>query len=195
MNRRTALLGLGAAIGTVSAGCLDHVPLLEDEPRVDDPPAALETEPTLSFDRVSILPYGLPTHEMDPSDQSYVATLVTEAADLEEIVRVEDVDDDDRDRLEAIDFDETVLVAVASGPDSSSVSHRWARVEAVDGGLHLHGEYDIPSERTDDLSPVRSVLEVERPDGSLEMARVSLTVDDDRRVHFDSTEGVVTLEE
>lgn len=70
---------------------------------------------------------------------------------------------------------------------------RWTRVERLDDGVHLHGYYTAPYARTTDLTNRRSVLVVERP-GDLERATVSLTTDENRQVHFDSTEGVVSLD-
>lgn len=74
--------------------------------------------------------------------------------------------------------------------------HRWVRVEDVDDGLHLHGYYEQPYRQHLDSRTWVSLLEIERPDDGEhdpDLARVSLTIREDRRVHFDSTEGTVVV--
>lgn len=98
-----------------------------------------------------------------------------------------------RKRYAAIDFTDSVLVFVASCCESSSIEHRWARVEATDAGLHLHGYYRQPELVTSDSTAIYSLLEVERPGAEIRGARASLTVDERTRVHFASADGPVTL--
>lgn len=94
---------------------------------------------------------------------------------------------------ESADFEENVLVLVGDCCGSSSVEHRWARVEETQAGIHLHGYLERPWSVTPDLSPRYSLLEIERPTEGVDRACVSLTTREERRVHFDSTDGVVSL--
>lgn len=94
--------------------------------------------------------------------------------------------------IDAIDFDGNVLLVVESGYGSGSITHHWKRAEATERGLRLHGCHAVPYERTDDLTSRHSVVRVERPD-DFEFARVSVTVGAARRVHVNSTEGVVEV--
>ncbi len=120
--------------------------------------------------------------------------MVTSEDDFGETFDVTEMDEELRDRLNAIDFDASVIVLVETGLGSSSVEHRWARVEEADFGLHLHGYYTDPYEQLDDIDTRFSVLEIERPATEFEFARVSLTIDAEQRGHFNSTEGDVVLE-
>lgn len=208
--------------GCLDAGSDDEEvdPVVED-PRTDEPPYEIEvpefdddvppsereeawnddylgehmpTEPSLRFERI---PYRLgDAYRLDPEFDRRVfrVTLIEDREELERGVDTDRLDDDERERLAAIDFAESVVVVVQSGFGSGSVGHRWARVEAVEDGVHLHGYYAKPWIRTDDLASRASVLEVERPDDGLDLARVSLTTDETTRVHFNSTEGLVELD-
>lgn len=91
------------------------------------------------------------------------------------------------------DFDESVLVLVSECCGSSSVEHQWVRVEETTAGLHLYGYLRRPYVRTSDLSPRYSLLEIDRPADEVEVACASLTVREDQRIHFDSTDDVVSL--
>ena len=104
------------------------------------------------------------------------------------------MDDDTADRLHAVEFDDAVVVAVESGLGSGSVDHRWARGEPDSSVIDLHGYYTAPYFQTDDITSRLSVLELERPFEDIDYARVTLTVAEDRRVRFNSTEGLVLLE-
>lgn len=156
----------------------------------------MATEPSLAFDPVPVRvgwvrDTGLGTPDR-PADEAYEVRLVADEDDYEATFYRDRMDDSLRDDL--VDFDESVLVLVESGFGSSSVDHRWVRVEADGDAVHLHGYYTAPYERTDDIDTRFSALEVERPSEGVDFARVSLTVDDERRVRFNSTEGVVALE-
>ena len=159
----------------------------------------MPTEPSLEFEPLSTA--GVTIRETvlgvdeELSGEVYRVRLVGDEDEYESVFDDVDADDETRDRLRAVDFDESVLVLVESGFGSGSVDHRWARIENDDGIAQLHGYYTDPYVRTADLTSRSSVLEVERPSDGLEFARVSLTVDEDRRVHFNSTEGTVSFEE
>ena len=194
--------------------------VVEEEPRVDEPPheieapdvpadadyeeaseawdeeylgEGIETEPSLSFEEVRGVRVHEPLDELDGDDQ-YRVLLVGDREELEAAVDLEAMDESPREEVEAVDFETSIVVLVDSGYGSGSVRHRWVRAEEVDEGVHLHGYYTVPYERTDDLTSRRSTLLIDRPE-SPDLARVSLTVSEDRRVHFNSTEGVVTVEE
>lgn len=192
--------------------------VVEEDPRVDEPPynidrpqppedpedreewnaeylgEQMDTEPSLDFDQRSVRRGVVRDHGLTGLDgEAYWVELLTSESDRDEVLELDAAVEDTRAWLGTVDFDQSVLVVVESGYGSGSVEHRWARVEAVSDGLHLHGYYTDPYEQTDDITTRVSVLEVERPD-DLNLARVSLTVDEDRRVHFNSTEGVVSVD-
>jgi len=125
-------------------------------------------------------------------DEAFFVRLLEHEADLEDAIDLEATDDTDADALEAVDFAETAVVIVESGWGSSSVHHRWVRVEDDDDAVHLHGYYTDPHFGTTDYTTRHSVVTVDRP-ANLEFARASVTVSEDRRIHVNSTEGVVSL--
>ncbi|MFP9193465.1 hypothetical protein [Natronosalvus vescus] len=194
---------------------------IEEDPRVDapsheiTPPADedsddwnddylgehMETEPSVVFEELPISRFALKAQDKrlsDPTrgnDEFWVDVLESED-DRDTILDIEDetISTAERDQLKSIDFDESVLIVVETGYGSSSVTHRWSRVEDAGDSLHLHGYYTDPHGRDGDVSTRASVLEVERPSDELNLARVSLTVEEDRRVHFNSTEGPVSID-
>lgn len=196
----------------------DATEVVDEAPRVDDPPYEIEepdppeghsdgewnddylgenqsTDPSLAFDPIDVPKGAL----LDPSfvafsGSTYWVETITSPTARDLLVDREVLDDETRERLDGVDFDERLLVAVRTGYGSGSVSHRWSRIEATDEGLHLYGYYTDPYVQTADLTSWVSLLSVERPSGEATPARVSLTVDSDRRVHVNSTEGVVTVE-
>lgn len=224
MNRRAVVVGIATATtlpGCIQSipDYSDDVPnettmdeTIEPDQRIDEPPHEIETpdandpeewneeylgenmatEPSLAFERIESV--RLADTTLNSGDEAYNVRVLRDSNERDSVLDTEAVDEDTRQRLEAVDFDESVLVVVESGYGSSSVTHRWARVEETPDAIHLHGYYTDPFEQFDDIAMWHSVLEVERPDDGVEFARVSLTVDPDRRVHFNSTEGVVTLE-
>lgn len=68
--------------------------------------------------------------------------------DYEVVFNDDKMDTDTGSRLNAVDFDESALVVVESGFGSGSVEHGWARVEADEDVVHLHGYYTSPYEQT-----------------------------------------------
>lgn len=224
MKRRAVVTGLGVATATALSGCTQSAPTSGDDatmdettasdPRVDEPPHRIDppdsddpdgwndeylgdrmaTEPSLPFERIRSVRLADDALR-NAEGEAYRVRLLRGADERDAALDLEATDEESRDRLAGVDFEASVLVVVESGYGSSSVDHRWARVADGADGVHLHGYYTDPYEQLSDLDSWHSVLEVERPDGELDLARVSLTVDDQRRVHFDSTEGVVTLGE
>lgn len=195
---------------------------IPEEPRVDEPPYEVETQPDdrdeydplylcanmpdASERSVQMVPGPradllLSTHDPDSGEDAYAVRALTSADEVREVFDLGGSDDDGQNEgdesveepLDAVDFERYVLVVVEDGYGSGSVTHHFERAEETDRGFRLHGCLRIPYERTDDLSTRHSVVKVERPE-DFEFARVSLTVDADRRVHVNSTEGVVTVE-
>lgn len=189
-----------------------------EDPRVDDPPYEIEEQPTdsdewnqlslcenmstdsdLEFQTVSAPRADLLLSNADAENEAYAVRALTSAEEVREGFELGGDDGGDgsgeepEESVDAIDFAENVLLVVESGFGSGSVAHHWKRAEATDRGVRLHGCHTSPYERTDDLTARHSVVRVERPE-NFELARVSLTVDAERRVHFNSTEGAVTVE-
>lgn len=190
----------------------------EEDPRVDEPPQEIErpepptdyedmlewddeylgermaTTPSVPFDDVGGRSILRESRLLNEGDVEYLVDVVGSEADRNERLDLVLAGTETRDRIEAVDFDESVLIVVESGFGSSSVEHRWMRAEARSDALHLHGYYTVPYERLDDSRSRASVLAVECSSADVDYARVSLTTDEDRRVHFNSTEGVVGLD-
>lgn len=196
--------------------------VLPEEPRTDDPPYEIEkpeypddpddedewnelylcenmpSDPSLPFE---VLPRaGLESPALSGPKNStteYVVHLLRSENERDDLLDLDASSDAARETLQAIDFDEQVLVVVESGYGSSSVRHHWNRVEDVEDGVHLHGCYTQPLVRTTDVAPRHSVIAIDRPSpgAEIDLARVSLTVNENRRVHVNSTEDVVTVEE
>ncbi|WP_255169847.1 hypothetical protein [Natrononativus amylolyticus] len=192
--------------------------VVPEDPRVDEPPYEIEVpeqpergeeddwndhylgehmpaEPSLEFETLSGVRLAEPAISVrEEADGRYAVHRIESAADRDASLDLEGVDEEVRDRLEAIDFDRHLLVVVESGFGSGSVHHRWKRVEAVDDGVHLHGYDTRPHVVTSDYRAHRSALLVERPadDDDDSLARVSLTINAETRVHVNSTEGAVT---
>lgn len=176
------------------------------EATVDDPPYNIErpddgaewdewnhdllgehmpTTPSLEYETLDA-EADVEVQPLDDLDREY------ESAYAVGLVTTPDREDEVFDRDPAagplVDYDASLLAVVHSGYGSSSLDHRWGRVEETNDGIHLHGYYSHPPEQTDDLAVRRSVVRVERPaDHDQEpIARVSLTVSSDERVTFDS---------
>ncbi|ELY81497.1 hypothetical protein [Natrinema pallidum] len=185
-----------------------------EDPRVDEPPYEIESQPTepeewnqlylcanmpgdsdLEFQTVSAPRADLLLRTADTEDEAYAVRALTSAAEVREVFELGDGGSDEgpEEPIDAIDFEETVLLVVESGFGSGSVTHHWKRAEATDRGVHLHGCQTTPFKQTSDLTARHSVVRVERPE-TFELARVSLTVGAERRVHFNATEGVVTVD-
>ncbi|ARS91549.1 hypothetical protein [Natrarchaeobaculum aegyptiacum] len=133
--------------------------------------------------------------EPAPVDGEFAVHLLEDDDDLTD-VSFDRADEDGRTVLEAVDFDEQVVVVVESGWGSSSVRHQWVRVEEPDddGAIDLHGYYTDPQVQTHDYTTRHSAVVVDRPDEDVAFARIRLTVSEDHRVNVNSTEGLVSLE-
>lgn len=146
----------------------------------------MATHPSLALEREHIRP-AKSNLSLTESTGSYAVTLIDSQSKFESWV----------DAAEELDvsFDESVLIHVESGWGSGSINHRWARVEAENGDLHLHGYYTDPLVQTDDYTSRHSVLVVEKPAEQVDSATVSLTVDADTRVTFNSGQGPVDIDD
>lgn len=130
---------------------------------------------------------GIGRRPVGDAEQYHVA-LLDEPDDVDRL----DVSGDTAEFVSTTDVSESALVAIEAGWGSSSVSIDVGRVEVTDRELHVHGCLTAPEDPEDDATGWTALV---RAPGATdaERATVSLTVADDRRVHFNSTEGVVTI--
>ncbi len=149
----------------------------------------MDEEPSLTFEHATAVSPAERELESPPSGDeeqrgSYAVTLI----DSEETLTARINDPEELD----VSFDEEVVLQIESGWGSSSVSHRFQRVEEHESGVYIHGYYTAPITQTTDVTSRHSVVIVEKPADEVELAHVSLTAGEDRRVNFDSSEGVVS---
>ncbi|WP_222918885.1 hypothetical protein [Natrinema sp. SYSU A 869] len=187
-----------------------------EDPRVDEPPYEIEEQPNdpdewnqlylcenmsgdsdLEFQPVSAPRADLLLSSADFENEAYAVRALTSADEVREVFELGDDGGDGsgeepEEPIDEIDFAENILLVVESGYGSGSIAHHWKRAETTDRGVRLHGCHMIPYERTDDLTARHSVVRVERPE-NVEIAHVSLTVDAERRVHYNSSEDVVAV--
>lgn len=200
-----------------SSGNTQEREMIEEDPRIDKPPheinppekkddevfdpedwnedylgKQIDQEPSIALETLLHSSTTEILHEpIDPNDGSYRIQIIANDSDYKNIFNLDKIDQENREHLNAVDFSNSVLLVVEAGRGSSTVQHRWSRVVDIDEGLHLHGYYNRPAIVHSDIAPRVSVLEVEPPSEELSFARVSLTLDEDNRIHFNSTEGVV----
>jgi hypothetical protein len=194
-----------------------HDTVITPEPRVDTPPQEITrparpdnpnetddwdqtylgthiaTSPTVEYTTVTRSRGVLPPRTHDTEGDIYWAELISSEQMRDALLDLAAVDEGTRSHLLNVDFEESVLVAVETGYGSGSVEHRWARVESTEKGLALVGYYTDPYIQTDDLTTRVSLVEVFRPATEVEIAHVHLTVSEKQRIHFNSTEGLVTI--
>lgn len=168
MNRRTLLAGLCVATGSTVVGCLDEAGADPNgdgangadavaAATVDDPPYKIErpddgaewdewnhdllgehmpTEPSLEYEELDA-DADVAVRPLDGLDREY------ESAYAVGLVTTPDREDEVFDRDPAadplVDYDASLLAVVHSGLGSSSLDHRWGRVEETSDGIHLHG--------------------------------------------------------
>jgi hypothetical protein len=184
-----------------------------DVPRVDEPPYQIDppeeqpdpdeyteqylceelpAEPSVPFDQVQgvqLTDGGLDYTEADPA---YRVRSITTQSGLESVVNMDL--SPGLDRLDAVDFDTESVIIVESGFGSSSVTQQFKRADFEHHTLHLHGCYTQPFVRTSDYASWATAVIVDH-DTRIQLVAVSLTVSAERRVHFDSTEGIVTTDD
>lgn len=145
--------------------------------------ANMPTTPSVGFDT-----HTISRSETDalaparPSPNRYVVRVIGDTGAAGQLLETRDVN-----------TGESVPVLVGDCCGSSSVELRWGRVEETADGVHIHGYLHQPRITTDDLTSRYSLLEIDRPAEEVDVACVSLTVDRETRVHFDSTDDVVSL--
>lgn len=144
--------------------------------------SSMPTSPSLDFET-----HDVPRAEVD-------GRLNVNSGDVRYFVELIDPDDEPAFLADLdVDAEESALVLVGQCCGSSSVYHRWARVQQTGGAIHLHGYLVEPVFQTDDLSPRYSLVEVDRPATDVSGACVSLTTDREERIHVNSSDGVVSL--
>lgn len=144
--------------------------------------SSMPTSPSLDFE----------THDVSRAD---VDDRLHASGGDQYVVELVDPDDDETAILADLDVDDqqSTLVLVGECCGSSSVRHRWARVQQAGATIHLHGYLEQPWVRTSDLSPRYSLVEVSRPAADVDQACVSLTTGREERLHVNSNDGVVSL--
>lgn len=216
-NRRTVLAGAVLAPLSV-AGCVEtpapNGAVVTETPRTDQPlhdPTEPTIEPGDDPDEVwdpTYLCAGMETTpsqpfevhhggvqfedaiEEYPPDMAYLARAYTSEAAVSDLHTSRE---EAATFIEGVDFDEEVLIVVQSGWGSSSVRHDWRRIEETTDGLSVHGCYRKPHIQTSDWTTRYSLIKTPTPEAD-PVVRVSLTVDVDTRVHFNTTEGIVGIE-
>ncbi len=217
MKRRKYIASSSIIATGALSGCLgifsgsesdDEYPELPSEERVDSPPYEinrpprnedewnpdylgenLDSSPTINFSTVNNVTVDNPKLSINNMVESN-----------EFIVRVIDNEDKMNDILRVpsdfnINFDNEILLIIESGYGSTSRSQQWKRIEETSSGIHVHGYKYVPYDTRADFKSVSSVLRVDRPSTTNNItADVSLTVDQDFRINFDSTEDVVRIE-
>lgn len=167
----------------------------------------MPAEPNLEFQMISAPRLTDPLLSTGDHDgNEYAVRALTSAEEVRQVFDVEssnstgnttsndsDSSGESEEPIDAIDFENYVVLAVESGYGSGAITHHWKHVETTDRGFRLHGCHRVPYVQTADVTSRHSVLKVEKPE-SFEFPRVSLTVAEDRRVHFNSTEEVVSVD-
>lgn len=147
----------------------------------------------LSFSQIK-LRFHEPGFDQDELNGGSVfkAELITSREEFEELV--EPIDNESRDRVNDVNFEDEAIVVVLSGLDSSSVHHEWVRVDKNREEAHVHGYYVRPYIQTRDLSWRASGIVIEKPDEyEFERVWVSLTIAEDRRANFHTDTGMQTV--
>lgn len=212
MKRRELLATSGLFATVPISGCLsfleedneDEYPDLPSKERVSEPPYQIEIpeesswnpnylgqnmsySPTVSFSKVnnaSLENKKLSVKSMVEANE-YLVRFIDNQSDLDKIL--------DTNSGFSIDFSDEILIVVESGYGSSSMIHKWRRVEETEKGLSLYGFYQEPLDKRLDFKSKSSIIRAEKPD-NLSNISVNLTVTEDHRVHFDSDEGIVRVE-
>lgn len=181
--------------------------------RVDEPPYQIQrpeppddwnelyrcehmaAEPTIPFEQLSGVRLATPALSTGHGDyeESYSVRILADASARDTVLDLSGSTDRARERLRGLEFQQHAILVIESGYGSGSLDHHWKRIEDGDDELRLFGCDTSPYVQTDDVTNRSSVIVAERPAATFDLAQVRLTVSEDRRVRFDSTEGVVTL--
>jgi hypothetical protein len=155
----------------------------------------MKAEPTLQFDQVetsgSVLQNeGFQSDTDDHTNSQFYTTLLTTGDDLDRIDKGRD--SPAVELIEETEFDSQAVLIVQTGWGSGFITPHLKRIEDTEDGVHAYGCYRRPCVWTDDYTTRTVVAQFERPD-SLDTGIVSLTVDAETRVNFQTNEGVVTV--
>jgi hypothetical protein len=183
-----------SAADTVSRQRVDEPPHSPEQPARDNWDEhwlgdGMATEPSLPFETVAAQLSSTQLQGYTTGEAEFAATVVGSPEALESVIDTETAPE----QLETVDFSQETVVVVEDGYGSSSVGHSWQRVESTDNGIHLHGYRTDPQVQTTDFTSRHSVLVVEIPADEVDRAGVSLTIGENERVNFDSSEGVVAV--
>ncbi len=215
MNRRK-FIATASGLGIVSlSGCLDifrddedsenEYPELPSEDRVDEPPYEINIPPRNEDEwNPHYLGENLDTSSEVNFSTDVDAILTDEKIKIEEMVEsneylVRIIDNEDkmnevinfRNNVD-VDFDNEIFIVIESGFNSSSFMHQWNRIEETPDGIHLHGYLYQPYDRRLDFESISSIIRVDKPD-DLDIVYVSLTVDSEFRINFNSSEDIVRI--
>ncbi len=97
--------------------------------------------------------------------------------------------------LGEVDYDETSVIVVQSGPRSGGRNHHWVRVEDVPDGLHVHGYQLDPENAQADASDSESVITVDYVGKPGETVVVSYTTSRSTREHFTAENGPISIDD
>lgn len=158
--------------------------------------ANMPAEPTLEFSQAQtsgtvFRDEGL-QYDADTLDMEFYAALLTTPEDRDRIDRTRS--STPVELIEEAAFDSEAVLVVQTGWGSGTVTPHLERVESTAEGIHAFGCYFRPCGGTDDVTQRTVVARFPHPE-TLDSATVSLTVDPATRVHFRSTEDVVTVED
>lgn len=112
----------------------------------------------------------------------FLIRVIDNESDMNDIIRTD----------ENVDFNSEKLLVVESGYGSSSYMHRWSRIEETNEGVHLYGYLYRPIEKRNDLDSNSSIIKINSNIENLK-AKVSLTMDADFQVNFNSEENIVRI--
>lgn len=217
MNRRKFIASSSILVSTSLSGCLGlfesddesdtDTPEPPNKERVDEPPYEIirpsdnenswnpnylgtnqPTSPTLNFSKVDNATIKERTLDVNNKDENneYFVDIIDNESDMESKLNTNDDFD--------INFNDEILVIIESGYGSSSLRHRWNRIEERDTGIHLYGYMYEPYNKTLDFNTQSSIVRVDKSNSDDITAHVSLTVDVQFRINFDSSEDVVGIE-
>lgn len=216
MNRRK-FIATSSSIGAVSlSGCLDifrrednendELPDPPSEERVDTPPYEINVpynnvddwNPHYMGQNLSSTPTRNFSENVNASLSDQKIRIEDMVESNEYLIRIIDNESEMNDVLNVgnnfnINFEDEILLVVESGFNSSSLMHQWRRVEDTSDGIHIHGYMYRPYDRRLDFKSRSSILRVNKPDMDDITAYVSLTVDPEFRINFNSSEGIVRI--
>lgn len=212
MHRRDLLAGVTAPLVVGASGCIGGntceqgdagEPIDVDEfPGTDTPPhniarpwrdsgnedrrgECMDREPSLPFD------FEVGISLAESAMLEYPATRWVQWARNQE--EAERLWPPSRHPLGDVDYDETSVIVVQSGPHSGSRTHQWVRVENIPDGLHVHGYQLDPENAQADASGSESVITVDYDGQPGDNVIVSFTTSRHTREHFTTENGPVDI--